>query len=69
MIQLDVNDYCQDCPAFVPMAEKFSDFAQNTVITTVCCESQKKCARLVQYLERKVKKDANTGDPCGGWDH
>lgn len=69
MIKLEIEDYCQNCPAFEPRVEKFSDFAQNMVITTVCCESQKKCARLVQYLERKVKKDVDTGDPCGGWDH
>lgn len=69
MIKLEVEDYCQNCPAFEPMTEKFTDFAQNAVIITVSCESQRKCARLVQYLERKVKKNVDTGDPCGGWDH
>lgn len=59
MIKLEVEDYCQNCPAFEPMTEKFSDYAQNAVLTTVCCESQKKCARLVQYLERKMKNAGN----------
>lgn len=59
MIQLEIKDYCQDCPAFEPMIEKFTDYTQNSVITTVCCESEKKCARLVQYLERKMKNAGN----------
>lgn len=59
MIKLEIKDYCQDCPAFEPRVEKFSDYAQNAVITTVCCESEKKCARLVQYLERKVRNAGN----------
>lgn len=59
MIKLEVEDYCQNCPAFEPMTEKFSDYAQNAVLTTVYCESEKKCARLVQYLERKMKNAGN----------
>lgn len=59
MIKLKIEDYCQDCPAFEPMTEKSASYAQNTVITTVCCESEKKCARLVQYLERKVRNAGN----------
>lgn len=59
MIKLEVEDYCQNCPAFEPMVEKFTNYAQNAVITTVCCESEKKCARLVQYLERKVRNAEN----------
>ena len=69
MIKLEVEDYCQNCPAFEPMVEKFTNYAQSAVITTVCCESEKKCARLVQYLERRLKKDVDAGDRCSGWDH
>lgn len=59
MIKLEIKDYCQDCPAFEPRVEKFSDYPQNTVTTTVYCASEKKCARLVQYLERKMRNAGN----------
>lgn len=59
MIKLEIKDYCQGCPAFEPRVEKFSDYPRNTVTTTVYCESEKKCARLVQYLERKMKNAGN----------
>lgn len=59
MIKLEIEDYCQNCPAFEATTEKFTDFAHNAVITKVYCESQKKCARLVQYLERKMRNAGN----------
>lgn len=60
MIKLEIKDYCQDCPAFEPRVEKFSDYPKNTVTTTVYCESEKRCARLVQYLERTMRKHENS---------
>lgn len=54
MIQLDVQDYCQECPEFKPGLEKNTMFADNAVVLTrsiVRCVYQNQCARIKRYVE------------------
>ena len=58
MINLDVEDYCQDCDEFEPCGERicYEDMASfnRYVEQRVTCEHKNMCRRLVKYLQRKV---------------
>lgn len=61
MIKLEIEDYCQDCHAFDPEAVAVHNMAQ-TGETVVICQRRNHCKRLVQYLERKIRKELENGD-------
>ena len=57
MINLEVEDYCQDCDEFVPCTERLCiediQFDRH-VIMRVTCDKANRCRRLVRYLQKKV---------------
>lgn len=64
MIRIEVEPYCNDCPAFEPDVEQpqrcFADdilFYQTD--TVVRCKKRKHCARLVQYLRKQNEVHQN----------
>lgn len=52
MITLCVENYCQNCPYFEPVAEKlFTDeFSSRTEKTTVCCVDRDKCYEIHKHI-------------------
>lgn len=64
MIRLEVEDYCQNCPAFEPEVEHTNivDSAFNIQIieTTVTCENKRVCKNLVRYLKKQLEKVGDT---------
>lgn len=51
MIKLEVNDKCNECPCFVPFANKI--YCDETVVTTIItCEHGAMCNHLEEYLKR-----------------
>lgn len=59
MIQLCVEDYCQDCPEFKPEALKIqiNDFDLNSHIDTIVqCEHKERCEKFIRYLKGKLKE-------------
>lgn len=67
MIKLEVEDYCHDCRAFDPETEEVTvytlDNPYNTynTDTIVRCRNAKWCARMMQRLERKLRKEQKNG--------
>lgn len=69
MIELKVEDYCQDCDAFDPVST--SPFETTTLnetfvkkYTYVTCSQAKRCAAMWRHLERifpkiRIKEDSN----------
>lgn len=56
-IELDVEDYCQNCPDFKPELTTLK-FLGNDFLHNVACERKRRCAGLVRYLkEQKAVKD------------
>ena len=59
MINLQVKDYCQDCPYFEPRADKLSaiDLFDKPLQTEtyITCENKETCERIVEYLQTKAK--------------
>lgn len=59
MIKLVVEDYCQECANFEPMAVTsvvMCDGGEDQKITQVCCRQREMCARLVRrYKGQKVE--------------
>lgn len=53
MIQLIVEDYCQDCTDFEPVANIQPMYGNNTLVavqTEVTCRARRKCQRLMTHL-------------------
>ena len=56
MIKLQVKDYCQNCPKFVPASSQCEYFADNKSViieTVVYCENQLVC----EQMYRRIKKE------------
>lgn len=67
MIKLEVEDYCRECPAFEPDVDTtgwYDPQSQEEVIrdTIIRCRYRKRCANMVRYLERELKKNARNED-------
>lgn len=60
MIKLDVKEYCQNCPGFVPEtdSERIAsvDGRQLVHVTTVYCKYQARCANIARYLEKEIER-------------
>ena len=61
MIKLVVEDYCEECANFEPMAVTnvvMCDGGEDQKITQVCCRQREMCARLVRrYKGQKVDEE------------
>lgn len=56
MINLHVEDYCQDCPDFKPVAEKikfFTDIEVTKCETDVYCKYWYRCAAVAKWMKKK----------------
>lgn len=69
MIKLNIQEYCQDCESFEPVADRENicmdtvfDSPIKVVNTTVTCLYQRRCAAMVRYLKKKVEKE-ESNDP------
>lgn len=65
MIELIVNDFCEDCPEFEPDVEKcvIECGWGNTLKhdTTIKCKHEDRCVNIVKYMvdqARKQKKES-----------
>ena len=63
MIRVEVEPYCDACCAFEPDVESHKKAYGDGMVyyqtdTVVRCEKRNHCKRLVAYLERKVKEEA-----------
>lgn len=63
MITLDVAEYCHNCEAFEPVAEKKFLFVDNDVLIdnpegsmVVRCENKRKCMAIARYIERTINE-------------
>ena len=64
MIKLEIEDYCQDCRAFDPETEEATVYNFGNPYrteTVVRCSNAKWCARMMQHLERKLRKEHDNG--------
>lgn len=60
MIELVVQDYCQNCDAFDPCLDdiRLTDMNGERLIY-VKCRSARHCMALVRYLKRAIKEEVN----------
>lgn len=59
MIKLEVEEYCDDCPAFDAHVEKevlFAGYFKQYYNTNITCEHKDKCKRLKVWIEKEDKK-------------
>lgn len=60
MIELQVKDYCQNCPDFEPTVDKKLSYADDEVIyslMTVCCKNALRCERMHKYIKKEYQID------------
>ena len=64
MIELNVHDYCHNCPEFTPEADKLM-VDDHMYTCQVSCINHHKCADIAQRIEAsmKEKKDGKFTDP------
>ena len=58
MINLNVNDYCHNCPEFEPKVDKLYAFNE-TATTFIYCEHKELCDRIHDYLLRTNEEQGN----------
>ena len=59
MIELKVQDYCENCKGFSPEVHSetvYTDGHEFLVQTTVTCKYEAKCNSLVRYLTKQINK-------------
>nr|DAU60910.1 MAG TPA: hypothetical protein [Caudoviricetes sp.] len=59
MIELKVEDYCQNCSEFKPDVNKEFSYADDEVIyslMTVFCENASKCKRIYECIKKEDLK-------------
>lgn len=56
MIQLNVENYCQECPDFDPVTERLYAGGEVAMII-VSCEHKERCERIKRYLEEESKEN------------
>ena len=59
MIALRVENYCQNCPDFEPIARNYTKMKQTSkgtialdIDTEVTCKHQNRCARILAYAKQ-----------------
>ena len=59
MIELKVEDYCQDCPRFEAdvQCQQYYSMDYMTCATTVKCKFRKQCRNIMKYLKEQSKKE------------
>ena len=59
MIEVDVADYCQNCPRLVAETEKMTIHAQTGTYTEtkIKCGRASRCAELVDYLKKNIENE------------
>lgn len=60
MIELQVKDYCQNCPDFEPTVDKELSYADNKVVyslMTVCCKNASRCERIYKHIKKENNND------------
>ena len=61
MINLDVREYCQQCPSFEADVDRAvtRDFFDNITMceTTVRCKNRDKCEQMYEHMLRTVCKE------------
>lgn len=70
MIKLDVQPYCQECPAFDPVkhmvTEKYvPDMFGDPVevnATHIRCRDWKRCKQIERYLRKELEHESNDED-------
>ena len=66
MIKLVVEDYCQECASFEPMAVTnvvLCDGGEDQKITQVCCRQREMCARLVRRYKGQMVDEEGRPHP------
>lgn len=59
MIRLIVEEYCQDCPDFKPVAEKTNYYAGDVRAmcnTVVHCKYKDRCAAVAEWMKAQKKE-------------
>lgn len=67
MIKLDVKEYCQNCPGFVPETDSERVNVNGNMLvyaTTVYCKYQARCANIARYLEKEIERQHEQRDEC-----
>ena len=57
MINLRIDDYCEDCPCFVVAVNKF--YADERTCTDIYCENSATCKIICNHLKRKLEEEYN----------
>lgn len=57
MIELCIEDYCQNCPSFDPTAKRV--YMNDKVYTIVECENELKCSMLHDHIKKEFEKEKN----------
>lgn len=62
MIELAIEDYCHECDGFEPIKDEQASYEYNTMggsyrVVTVKCQSARRCANMIRYLERKRRNN------------
>lgn len=61
MIDLHVEEYCQECVDFQPCVERL--YANGKIIAqTVYCENREICANVYEFTRKKVGKGIGADD-------
>ena len=58
MIQLNIKEYCHECPMFEPKMTTYQHATGSLKVIT--CDNTRMCSNLKNYLE-SVKEDNNVG--------
>lgn len=62
MIHLDVEKYCQDCPAFEAVTDRsIANLGCDAVYIDIAvrCENKDRCKAIHAYLKEKTKEKTN----------
>ena len=60
MIELKVQDYCQDCPNFEAETINLS-LNSKKPLYMVCCNKTSLCKKIHKHLEKKMKGENSNG--------
>lgn len=62
MINLEVNEYCHNCPEFQPLVDKEyyeSGYGDEFTNTTVTCKYAQRCEAIAEYFKKHAKHEKN----------
>lgn len=60
MIDLEVQNYCENCPDFEADVIKTNLWCNDKIVrkTIVCCENRYRCESLVDHLKNEASKQS-----------